>query len=145
MKKTFIILCALLAVVACGTTTQSPSSSGTAYNIGYGEQIKDDMTTSVSKLEGSKQMESYSNIFEMIQGRCPGVQVNGTHVIIRGIGTNSDATDPLYIVDGVQVTDISNIPPSNVDSIEVLKDAASASIYGSQSGNGVILITTRTK
>lgn len=145
MKKIIIVLGALLAVCACGSSNQSTTSSysGTAYNIGYGEQIKDDMTTSVSKVKATKQSESYSTIFEMIQGRCPGVQVNGTRVLIRGVGTNSDATDPLFIVDGVQVSDISGIPPTMVESIEVLKDAASASIYGSQSGNGVILITTK--
>ena len=145
MKKIIVILSALLAVCACGSSNQSTasSSSESAYNIGYGEQIKDDMTTSVSKVKATKQSESYSTIFEMIQGRCPGVQVNGNRVLIRGVGTNSDATDPLFIVDGVQVSDISGILPTTVDSIEVLKDAASASIYGSQSGNGVILITTK--
>lgn len=142
MKKTLIILCSLLAFIACGTSKQSVNN-GTAVNIGYGEQEKDQMTTSVSKIKNTRQSESYSTIFEMIQGKCPGVQVNGERILIRGIGTNSDATDPLYIVDGVQVSSISSIDPIMVDSIEVLKDAASASIYGTQGANGVILITTK--
>lgn len=142
MKKTLIFLCSLLAVIACGTSKQNVNN-GTAVNIGYGEQEKDQMTTSVSKIKNTRQSESYSTIFEMIQGKCPGVQVNGERIIIRGIGTNSDATDPLYIVDGVQVSSISSIDPIMVDSIEVLKDAASASIYGTQGANGVILITTK--
>lgn len=142
MKKTLIILCSLLAVIACGTSKQHVNN-GTAVNIGYGEQEKDQMTTSVSKIKNTRQSESYSTIFEMIQGKCPGVQVNGERILIRGIGTNSDATDPLYIVDGVQVSSISSIDPIMVDSIEVLKDAASASIYGTQGANGVILITTK--
>jgi TonB-dependent SusC/RagA subfamily outer membrane receptor len=145
MKKIIVIIGVLLTVLSCGSSRQASASQDASYDIGYGNQVKDQMTTSVSKVKGTKQMETYSTIFEMIQGRCPGVQVNGEHVIIRGIGTNSNVTDPLYIVDGVQVTDISGIPPSSVDSIEVLKDAASASIYGAQSGNGVIIITTRTK
>lgn len=142
MKKTIIILCALLAVVACGTSRQNVNN-GTAVNIGYGEQEKDQMTTSVSKMKRDKNTESFSSIYDMIQGKCPGVQVSGTKITIRGIGTNSTATDPMFLVDGVQVSDISSIDPINVESIEVLKDAASASIYGSQAGNGVIMITLR--
>lgn len=145
MKKIVLVIGVLLTVLSCGSSRQASVSQDASYDIGYGNQVKDQMTTSVSKVKGTKQMETYSTIFEMIQGRCPGVQVNGERVIIRGIGTNSNATDPLYIVDGVQVTDISGIIPSTVESIEVLKDAASASIYGAQSGNGVIIITTRTK
>ena len=142
MKKTLIILCSLLAVIACGTSKQNVNN-GTAVNIGYGEQEKDQMTTSVSKIKNNKQTESYSTIFDLIQGKCPSVQVSGEKITIRGISTNSNATDPLFIVDGVQVNDISGIDPIMVDSIEVLKDAASASIYGTMAGNGVILITTR--
>lgn len=143
MKKTLIILCAVLAVVACGTSKQTAANNGTAVNIGYGEQEKDQMTTSVNKIKNNKQTESYSTIFDLIQGKCPSVQVAGDKITIRGISTNSNMTDPLFIVDGVQVNDISNIDPIMVDSVEVLKDAASGSIYGSQAGNGVILITLK--
>ncbi len=60
-------------------------------------------------------------------------------MIIRGVNTINASSDPLFIVDGVEVPDISNIPPNEVKSISVLKDA-SASIYGSRGGNGVIII-----
>ena len=62
-------------------------------------------------------------------------------IIIRGIGTNSSATDPLILVDGVEVTDLSSIDPMNVKSVDVIKDG-SAAIYGMQGANGVIIIKT---
>jgi len=64
-------------------------------------------------------------------------------VRIRGIGTLQGGADPLYIVDGAQGVDISGINPNDIESVEVLKDAASAAIYGSRSANGVIIITTK--
>ena len=142
MRKVLLFLSVALVLVSCAAARQE-SSGGNSVNIGYGEQDPDQMTMSVSKVKNNKQRQSYSNIFDMIQGNCPGVQISGGRVIIRGIGTNSDAIDPLFIVDGVQVSDISNIDPITVDSIEVLKDGASGSIYGTQSGNGVILITLK--
>ncbi len=143
MRKFCIILASALLLCSCGTSRPNGPLSNETVNIGYGSVSEDQMTTSVSKVKNNRQMESYSSIFEMIKGRCPGVQVNGERIIIRGVGTNSDATDPMFIVDGVKVDDISGINPQDVDSIEVLKDAASTAIYGSQSGNGVIIITTK--
>lgn len=142
MKRILFYLSALLILAACSSSRQG-THNGQAVNIGYGSQERDQLTTSVSTVKASKQTQTYSNIFEMIQGRCPGVQVQGERIIIRGIGTNSNATDPLFIVDGVETPDISSIDPMTVDTIEVLKDAASGSIYGSKSGNGVILITLK--
>lgn len=92
--------------------------------------------------------QKYSDIFQMIRGRVPGVTVGPSEggsmpsIIIRGIGTNSSATQPIFIVDGVQTENIAGIDPDNVDSIEVLKDAGSTAIYGMQGANGVIIITT---
>ena len=64
---------------------------------------------------------------------------------IRGVSSNSSsATNPIYIVDGLQVSSLNNVDPQNIKSIEILKDAASAAIYGAQAGNGVVLITTKT-
>ncbi len=147
MRNICIYIATALLLVGCGSSRQGAVSGTSAdqVDIGYGSVTKDEVTTSVSQLKTNRQMESYSNIFEMIQGRCPGVQVTGNRVIIRGVGTNSDATDPLFIVDGLQMDDISSINPQNVDSIEVLKDASSGAIYGSQAGNGVILITLKKK
>lgn len=92
--------------------------------------------------------QKYTDIFQMIRGRVPGVTVGQAgpggmpSIIIRGIGTNSGETQPMFIVDGLQVDNISAIDPDNVDSIEVIKDGSSA-IYGMQAQNGVIIITTK--
>lgn len=91
----------------------------------------------------------YSDIFEMIRGRVPGVTVGQASagqmpsIIIRGVGTNSSQTQPLFIVDGVQTDNIASINPDDVDEIDIIKDGTSA-IYGMQGANGVIIITTKT-
>lgn len=88
-----------------------------------------------------------------LAGKTSGVQVISTSgqpgsigtIRIRGVSSNSSsATNPLYIVDGLQVSSLNNVDPQNIKSIEILKDAASAAIYGAQAGNGVVLITTKT-
>ena len=77
----------------------------------------------------------------MIQGQCPGVEVEGTKVRIRGVSSINSPTDPLFVVDGIiQNGGVDYISPNDVKSITVLKDAASCAIYGSQGANGVILI-----
>lgn len=92
--------------------------------------------------------QKYTDIFQMIRGHVPGVTVGDAgpggmpRITIRGIGTNSDQTQPLFLVDNVQTDNISSIDPENVESIEVLKDGSSA-IYGMQAANGVIMITTK--
>lgn len=92
--------------------------------------------------------QQYSDIFEYIRGRVPGVQVGQAgpgempRIIIRGVGTNSDQTQPLFIVDGLQVESIASIDPNNVYQIDIIKDGTS-SIYGMQGANGVIMITTK--
>lgn len=90
----------------------------------------------------------YTDIFEYIRGKVPGVQVGQAgpgempSIIIRGIGTNSEHTQPLFIVDGVETTNISTIDPENIYQIDVIKDGTSA-IYGMQGANGVIVVTTK--
>lgn len=116
-------------------------------NVGYGYVKKRGLSSSVTRLEMKKKSSaSYNDIADYIQGRVPGVMVqkNGESVryIIRGIGTNSDATDPLLMVDGVEVDSFNSVLPEHVESIEVIKDA-SASIYGMRGANGVIMITTK--
>lgn len=92
--------------------------------------------------------QKYSDIFEYIRGKVPGVQVGQAgpgempRIIIRGIGTNSEHTQPLFIVDGVQTDNIATIDPDNVYQIDVIKDGT-ASIYGMQGANGVIMVTTK--
>jgi TonB-dependent SusC/RagA subfamily outer membrane receptor len=108
-------------------------------NIGYGYTTKNEMTTSVRKIDGSKDKNTtYSNIYEMLRTD-PSVKVSDGKVTIRGISSNS-STDPLFLVDGVVVQSLDNINPQLVKSIEILK-GADASIYGVRGGNGVILVT----
>jgi TonB-dependent SusC/RagA subfamily outer membrane receptor len=109
-------------------------------DIGYGKVKKKDLMVPVGKIDGTKsKYASYNTIYEMIRGEVPGVEVNGTSIIIRSATSISSGTDPLFVVDGVPVTSIDNILPQMVKSIEVLKGSA-ASMYGARGSNGVILI-----
>jgi len=119
--------------------------------IGYGTQKKVNLTGAVSSLSGeSMEGQFSSNTSTLIQGRLSGVNVTSTsgqpgkpniRILIRGLGTMNN-TNPLVLVDGIE-TSMDEINPNDIESISVLKDAASASIYGSRAGNGVILITTK--
>jgi TonB-dependent starch-binding outer membrane protein SusC len=119
--------------------------------IGYGEQKKALVTGANIRQDGAKlQTLNTSSAMEALQGITPGVSISrnsgqpgaGTKVRIRGIGTIANS-NPLYIVDGVPVGDINYLAPSDIESIDVLKDGASAAIYGSRGANGVVLVTTR--
>lgn len=119
--------------------------------IGYGTQRKKVATGSISKID-AKDLEGYkvANVQTALDGQVSGVIVNessgqpgsGKNILIRGISTNGD-NSPLYIVDGLTVSGIDNINPNDIESIDVLKDAASTAIYGSRAANGVIIITTK--
>ncbi len=120
---------------------------------GYGTQERRSITGSVAVVD-TKEMTKFaaSNIADQLQGKVPGVQMStsgdpgaAAFVRIRGIGTINN-NEPLYVIDGVPVQNESNINflnPNDIESIQVLKDAASASIYGSRAANGVIVITTK--
>jgi TonB-dependent starch-binding outer membrane protein SusC len=119
--------------------------------VGYGVQKKVLNTGANLQVTGEDlQKLSTTNALQALQGQAPGVQITSTSgqpgealkVIIRGIGTNGNS-GPLYVVDGVLTGDISFLNPADIQSIDVLKDAASAAIYGSQAANGVVLVTTR--
>lgn len=119
--------------------------------VGYGVQKKSDVTGSIASVS-AKDLKGTPNedVGKSIQGKVSGVQVlqlsgaPGTESNFRIRGYSSNGTsNPLYIVDGLRVSSISHISPENIESIEILKDAASAAIYGAQAGNGVVLITTR--
>lgn len=119
--------------------------------IGYGTQKKKLVTGANLQVKGSDiQKQSTTNALQALQGQAPGVQItsysgqpgSGMNVIIRGKGTVGN-NGPLFIVDGLQTVDISYLNPADIESIDILKDAASAAIYGSQGANGVILVTTR--
>ncbi|WP_158267108.1 TonB-dependent receptor [Chitinophaga niastensis] len=119
--------------------------------VGYGTQKRKDVTGAVSSVRMSSLSANVSkNISSAIQGRVPGVSVEsasgapgaGLIITIRGMSTLGNNA-PLYIVDGVFVSSIDGVSPNDVESIEILKDAATASIYGSRAANGVVLITTK--
>ena len=119
--------------------------------IGYGVVKKSDLTGSVSSVRSeSLRNQSTTDAAAALQGRASGVRIitNGapgesTSVRVRGTSSNSSGQGPLYVVDGLLVSSIQYLDPTLIESIEVLKDAASAAIYGSQAGNGVILVTTK--
>ncbi len=120
--------------------------------VGYGTQKRKDITGAVSSVRVSEISPNVSkNISSAIQGRVPGVSVesasgapgSGMVITIRGMSTLGNNA-PLFIVDGVFVGGIDGVSPNDVESIEVLKDAATASIYGSRAANGVVIVTTKT-
>jgi TonB-dependent SusC/RagA subfamily outer membrane receptor len=141
MKKIVSLL--VLAALAVGCGPSRYVSEEEQVDIGYGLQNKSEATTAVSNVKVQKtESQTYSDMYAYLRGRVPGVMVTSDNrIIIRGIGTNSDATDPLILVDGVQMTDLSTINPSDVKSVDVIKDGSSA-IYGMQGANGVIIIKT---
>jgi TonB-linked SusC/RagA family outer membrane protein len=119
--------------------------------VGYGTQKRANITGAISNMN-AEQLTTVpvTTVGEALQGRMAGVSVtnnsgspgSGLKVVIRGVGTNGSA-QPLYVVDGIRTNNIDNIEPYDVESVEVLKDAASAAIYGADAANGVILITTK--
>ena len=119
--------------------------------IGYGVQKKSDLTGSVSSLKGDEIKNlSTSDAGAALQGKVSGVQIinsgspgGGAEIRVRGYSSNSGNVGPLLIVDGLKVDNIQYLDPTMIESMEVLKDAASAAIYGAQAGNGVVIITTK--
>ncbi|MDT0685405.1 SusC/RagA family TonB-linked outer membrane protein [Autumnicola psychrophila] len=119
--------------------------------VGYGTQRKALVTGASVQVDGEDlQNRSTTNALQAMQGQTPGVQItstsgqpgSGLNVRIRGIGSTGN-NSPLYVVDGVLTGDISYLNNADIESISILKDAASAAIYGSQASNGVVLVTTR--
>lgn len=119
--------------------------------VGYGIQKKSDVTSAISSIKG-KDIDKIatSNIEQALQGKVSGVYVApssgnpgaGAVVRIRGTGTLNNA-NPLYVIDGMITYDASVLNPQDVESIEILKDASAAAIYGSRGANGVIIVTTK--
>ncbi len=129
--------------------------------VGYGTQSKRDITGSVSSVKSEELMQTpITNVAQGIQARVPGVHITqnsaapGGNISVRIRGTNSinGSSEPLYVVDGIQISNggsitqispLSTINPNDIESVEVLKDASATAIYGSRGANGVILITTK--
>lgn len=120
--------------------------------VGYGSMRKRDVTGSISSLsEKDLMINKPMDVANALQGKISGLEIvtssepgSTSDFRIRGASTlSSEGSTPLFIVDGMEVDNISNIAPADIASIEVLKDAASAAIYGSKSANGVIIVTTK--
>ena len=122
--------------------------------VGYGTQKKANLTGAVSTVDVAKTMEGrpQTDVMKALQGAVPGLTILNTSgdinssasIEIRGVGSINGTLKPLYIVDGVSMSDISFLNPEDIEDISVLKDAASASIYGSRAAGGVIMIKTKT-
>lgn len=119
--------------------------------IGYGTIRKKDLTGAISSIKiADIKAQGVSNVTAALQGKLPGVTIesaggdpgSGTRILIRGVGTLGNAS-PLYLVDGVQVANIGNLSQADIESVDVLKDASAAAIYGSRAANGVVLVTTK--
>ena len=133
------------------TLREDATSLNDVVVIGYGTMKKKLVTGATVQVKGEDIAKlNTTNALEAMQSSTPGVQITqsssqpgkGYKVYIRGIGTTGNAT-PLYVIDGVAGGNLDGINPNDIESIDVLKDAASAAIYGARAANGVILVTTR--
>ena len=119
--------------------------------IGYGNQRKEILTSSVSSVKGDDLTnEPVLNVTQALQGKAAGVQIISSdapgvasQVIIRGLGTIQAGREPLYVVDGILTNNINNINTADIETISILKDAASLAIYGNRGANGVIIVNTK--
>ena len=121
--------------------------------VAYGSAKKSSLTGAISSVD-SKQIEArpVSSVTAALEGTTSGVQVNSTYgspgdspsIYIRGVGTINGSTSPLYVVDGMPMGgNVSDLNPADIESISILKDAASCALYGNRASNGVVLITTK--
>lgn len=120
--------------------------------IGYGTMKRKDLTGSISTVD-SKDLNvgSYTDPGQLLQGKVPGLVVvqnsdpNGgvNSLTLRGASTLNGSTEPLYVVDGIPGVNLNLIPPADIESIDVLRDASATAIYGSKAANGVIIVTTK--
>ena len=120
--------------------------------VGYGVQKKVNVTGAVSMVKGDElENRPVANVSAGLQGLLPGVSITSSSgqpgavpsITIRGVSTINSSTAPLILIDGVSGGDLNLLNPNDVESVSVLKDAASAAIYGARAANGVILITTK--
>ncbi|SMO50473.1 SusC/RagA family TonB-linked outer membrane protein [Gracilimonas mengyeensis] len=119
--------------------------------VGYGTQRRMEVTSSISSVPATEiAQQTTTNLNQALQGRVAGVNITqnsgapgaGISVDVRGIGTIGNSS-PLYVIDGIPGGDINSINPQNIKSIEILKDASAAAIYGANGANGVVLVTTK--
>ena len=151
-----IVAGAAIALLACRSSPNGPvlpEPSPTSIQVGYGSQERRDVVTAVNSASGEKmRSNSPRTVADMLVGRFPGVEVrqlaNGAASIrIRGSRSFRSSEEPLIVVDGIPQYNggqsLMDLSPRDVESIEVLKDAAASSVFGSRGANGVILISTR--
>ena len=133
------------------TLVESAQSLNDVVVIGYGTARKSDLTGAVASVSSAQLTQvATSDPVQALQGRVSGVEVTsnsgqpgaGTRIRVRGVGTINNS-DPLYVVDGIQTSDIGFLLPADIESTEILKDASATAIYGSRGANGVVLITTK--
>lgn len=134
------------------TLVEDNKDLGEVVVVGFGKQAKANLTGSVAQIKSEDlQSRPVQNVSSALQGLMPGVSVTAgqgrpgadeSTIRVRGVGTLNNAS-PYILVDGVETNNLNSIDPNDIESISVLKDAASAAIYGSKASNGVILITTK--
>jgi TonB-dependent SusC/RagA subfamily outer membrane receptor len=120
-------------------------------SIGYQRIRKSDVTGAIASVKAEELNLSAPKLSQALVGKVAGVQVmqtsgapyDGTKMRVRGMGSINAGSDPLYVIDGYPAGNNLNINPNDIESIDVLKDAASAAIYGSRGAGGVVLITTK--
>ena len=132
--------------------TEDQQSINEVVVVGYGTQKKANLSGSVAQINGAAlENRPINNVTSGLQGLMPGITVTGTNgapgmdggsIRVRGVGTLNNAS-PYILVDGVETSNLNSLDPQDIESISVLKDAASAAIYGSKASNGVVLITTK--
>lgn len=159
-RRSALLHAGLAALLTAGCAGNAPApalgpEAADRVEVGYGTQRAQDVTGSVSSLSGERlRSHRASRVEEMIQGRMAGVVVTrlaggGYSIRIRGASSFTGGGEPLFVLDGVPMLstrpghEMDGINPSDIERIDVLKDAGSAAVYGSRAANGVILITTR--
>jgi len=132
--------------------TEATSSLTDVVVVGYGKSTRKALTSSISTVKGDDLNKgAISDVGQMLQGKVPGLNVSrsgdpnrNAAIIMRGASTlREGAQSPLFVIDGVVGADISILAPDDIASIDVLKDAAAAAIYGNRAANGVIMVTTK--
>ena len=149
MKKFLLIVSITfpLLLAGCGASKNYVQTNGSddSINTGYTKISKKELSSAVGHVK-NKENRVYNTIYDYFRDKVPGVVIetsnSGTSIYVRGINTLTGSTEPMFIVDGVVVDDISYLNPYEVASVDVLKDSE-ASAYGVQGANGVILITLK--
>ena len=131
---------------------ESSTTLGDVVVVGYGQSTRKALTSSISTVKGENLNKgAISDVGQMLQGKVPGLNISrsgdpnrNAAIVMRGASTlREGAQSPLFVIDGVPGADISIIAPDDIASIDVLKDAAAAAIYGNRAANGVIMVTTK--